>query len=171
MVHNNMPRDTNIDLVNSSTSDDPYARLGVLVQHVARRLSSALQQSDLSGLRRTPYTPNEATVLIYLDEHPGASPSAIAEHTGIQRANVSTVLRRLEEAGEIQRRADPDDGRRSRLTVEPAASDRIRAVNAYWSGLLESSLEQSPDLAHQLTQAVQLLEAANRKLAALEADS
>lgn len=141
------------------------------MQHVARRLSSALQQSGLSGLRPTPYTPNEATVLIYLDENPGASPSAIAEHTGIQRANVSTVLRRLEDAGEIRRQADPDDGRRSLLTVEPVASDRIRAVNAYWSELLADSLEESPDVTHRLTLAVQLLETANRKLAALDADT
>jgi DNA-binding MarR family transcriptional regulator len=38
-----------------------------------------------------------------VDLYPGAAPSDIARHTRLQRTNVSTVLRNLEEKGLISR--------------------------------------------------------------------
>jgi DNA-binding MarR family transcriptional regulator len=47
----------------------------------------------------------------YLQRDPAAAPSRIATATGLQRTNLSTVLRGLEQKGLIERRAYPEDGR------------------------------------------------------------
>ena len=44
-------------------------------------------------------TPSEGTVMRYLFPHPGALPSEVASATGLQRSNLSAVLRGLEKRG------------------------------------------------------------------------
>jgi DNA-binding MarR family transcriptional regulator len=62
---------------------------------------------------------SEGMVMRYLQEDPEAAPSRIAAATGLQRTNLSTVLRGLEHKGLIERRQRSEDGRG--VTVHPTA--------------------------------------------------
>ncbi|RWN00891.1 MAG: MarR family transcriptional regulator [Mesorhizobium sp.] len=54
---------------------------------------------------------SEGMVMRHLVAHASATPSQIATATGLQRTNVSTVLRDLEGKGLIERHVDPQDRR------------------------------------------------------------
>jgi DNA-binding MarR family transcriptional regulator len=58
----------------------------------------------------------------YLLQADPAAPSQIAAATGLQRTNLSTILRGLEHKGLIQRQANPRDGRG--VTVSPTERGR-----------------------------------------------
>jgi DNA-binding MarR family transcriptional regulator len=58
-------------------------------------------------------------VLRVLAEYPPLSPSELTEIIGIQRTRMTSVLRRLEDAGYLRRRADPADRRRTIVTLTP----------------------------------------------------
>lgn len=68
-------------------------------------------------LRLRPYpdvvelTASEAHVMRHIDHHPGVTPSELARATGLQRSNMSTALRTLENRGFVERRTDPHDAR------------------------------------------------------------
>jgi DNA-binding MarR family transcriptional regulator len=49
--------------------------------------------------------------LLFLTEHPGSHAQEVADGLGITPPSVSVALRKLEEAGWVERREDPDDKR------------------------------------------------------------
>ena len=65
---------------------------------------------------------SEGMVMRYLQRDPAAPASRIAAATGLQRTNLSTVLRGLERKGLIERRAQPEDG--PGVTVHPTELGR-----------------------------------------------
>lgn len=69
---------------------------------------------------------SEGMVMRYLKSDPDATPSRIAAATGLQRTNLSTVLRGLEQKGFIERRAHSDDGRG--VTVHATERGRSNTV-------------------------------------------
>jgi DNA-binding MarR family transcriptional regulator len=88
--------------------DDPrWADLADLVLIIAREI----QFRGYSDERAIPLSQSEGMVMRYLQRDPDAAPSRIAAATGLQRTNLSTTLRGLEQKGLIERRAYPKDGR------------------------------------------------------------
>lgn len=86
-----------------STALTEYAEARSASQHEARR-SLGIGEMD-------------ARALAYLEENPGARPSALRAHLGLTSAGVSTLCDRLIERGAIHRDTDPSDRRASLLTV------------------------------------------------------
>src|SRR5262245_42582436 len=83
------------------------------------------REIQLRGYRdpgAVPLTQSEGMVMRYLQDHPGTPPSQLADATGLQRANISAVLRGLERKGLAERRASPDDLRRA--TIHPTERGR-----------------------------------------------
>lgn len=70
------------------------------------------------------------TVAADIEEHPNSTVSQIAARTEFPQSQVSAAAARLHAAGATQVVADPDDRRRSRITMNPEASDRVRHVRA-----------------------------------------
>ena len=68
----------------------------------------------------------------YLLQGEPAAPSQIAAATGLQRTNLSTTLRGLEQKGLVQRHANPSDGRG--VTVSPTERGRINYALVGTSG-------------------------------------
>jgi DNA-binding MarR family transcriptional regulator len=100
--------------VNEPRSPDPrWADLADLVLIIAREI----QFRGYTDERAIPLTQSEGMVMRFLLASPDAIPSRIAAATGLQRTNLSTVLRGLERKGLIERRASPDDARE--VTVRP----------------------------------------------------
>jgi DNA-binding MarR family transcriptional regulator len=89
-------------------------------------------------------TPSEGTVMRYLFPHPGALPSEVASATGLQRSNLSAVLRGLEEKALIERVADPEDGRWVRIHPTPRAIRNYALVRREWGAAVAAAGERDP---------------------------
>jgi DNA-binding MarR family transcriptional regulator len=91
-------------------------------------------------------TPSEGTVMRYLFPHPGSLPSEVAFGTGLQRSNLSTVLRGLEEKGLIERVADPDDGRSVRIHPTSKAIGNYALVRREWASAVAAAVDGDLDV-------------------------
>jgi DNA-binding MarR family transcriptional regulator len=89
-------------------------------------------------------TPSEGTVMRYLLRHPGALPSEVASATGLQRSNLSAVLRGLEEKGLVDRVADPEDGRWVRIHPTRQAIRNYALVRREWGSAVAAAAEGDP---------------------------
>ena len=77
--------------------------------------------------------PTDLRCLELLGEHPGVTPSRLAELAALTSGAVTGVLDRLEAAGFVRREADPDD--RRRIIVRPLP-ERMADVAAAYKPLL-----------------------------------
>ncbi|WAL69389.1 MarR family transcriptional regulator [Amycolatopsis cynarae] len=65
-------------------------------------------------------TPSQTSALSRLDKEGPASASELAEAEGVRHQSITSTLNALDERGLIQRRADPQDGRRQLVSVSEA---------------------------------------------------
>jgi DNA-binding MarR family transcriptional regulator len=65
-------------------------------------------------------TPSLGSALVTLERHGPLTPSELAARERVQRPTVTRMLARLEEAGLVERAADPVDGRSSLVSASPA---------------------------------------------------
>ena len=84
------------------------AHLRVVVARTARRLRQE-GGTDLS--------PSQTSALAAIERHGPLTPSELAACERIQRPTATRVIARLEEAGLVERAADPADGRSSLVSV------------------------------------------------------
>jgi len=100
-----------------------------------RSLSDSLM--DVVAVRR-----GQASVLCKLFAEDGVSQSEIAQQLSLQGATVTDMLQRMEEAGLVTRRRDPDDNRLVRVYLTEAGREKEQAIisqfkeleNAVFSG-------------------------------------
>jgi DNA-binding MarR family transcriptional regulator len=121
---------------------------------VLTRLARRMRQATTGDL-----TPTQSAALATVDCHGPLTPSELATRERIQRPTATRVLARLEEAGLIERTADPTD-RRSTLVVASAAGRAFLAEvrerkDAYLATRLDSL---SPDDLATLERAAGILE-------------
>ena len=116
--------------------DDDLAQLAQLVLSSAREIRfRGYDDPDAVSLN-----PSEANVMRHIDSHPGATPSAVAEATGLRRSNLSAALRELESRGFVERRVDPNDGRGVNLFPTPRAAHNLALVRSEWAKALAAGL-------------------------------
>jgi DNA-binding MarR family transcriptional regulator len=75
-------------------------------------------------------------VMRYLQDHPGTAPSQLADATGLQRSNISAVLRGLERKGLTERRASPDDLRRATVYPTERGRQNYALVRQEWAAVV-----------------------------------
>lgn len=109
----------------------------------------------------------EGTVMRYLHRYPGATPSQIAEATGLQRTNVSSTLRSLEARGLIERHDCPGDRRGSKIYPTALGTSNYALVRQEWAALLSTAAEQTND---SLMSTLELLARIEQGLAARRQD-
>jgi DNA-binding MarR family transcriptional regulator len=103
-------------------SSTAHEELGHLMGGVCRlHHTRADQAMERIGLYR-----GQAILLMILSRHDGVTHSEIAEKLRISPAAATKVIKRMEEAGYVQRQADPADERVSRVYLQ----DRGRALIA-----------------------------------------
>jgi len=119
-----------------AVSDDVLAELA----DVVLRISREVDPHGLRALDIVPLTGTEALVMRWIDRNPGASPSAVADATALQRSNLSVAVRSLVAKGMVERRPDPEDARTVRLFSTDVARDSIGRLHAHWAGALRSAL-------------------------------
>ncbi|MFC6617613.1 MarR family winged helix-turn-helix transcriptional regulator [Deinococcus radiophilus] len=74
-----------------------------------------------------------------------AQPTALASALGVARYDISRTLKRLEEAGLLERFSDPGDARRSHLTLSSAGVTCQAKAEAALLGLVQSRLDRLQD--------------------------
>ena len=88
-------------------------------------MARRLRQEAGAGL-----SPSQTAALATIERHGPLTPSELAERERVQRPTVTRVLARLEEAGLVERAADPQDRRSCLVTVSAdgrALLDEVRA--------------------------------------------
>lgn len=112
-----------------------YTELAELVIDIAREIQvRAVQTTPV-----IPLTQTHAQVMRYIHRHPGCSASDIADGGGLQRANVSTVLRELRGRGYVTSHRDEADGRAIRIHATDRADENIARLRASWASLVSDA--------------------------------
>lgn len=84
--------------------------------------------------------PGQDLVLMQLWDEEGITQICLAERTGVDASTMTKTLQRLERRGFVERRADPDDTRATRVFLTPAGRDLETAIAAQWEQLEERTL-------------------------------
>ena len=118
-------------------SDPRWAELADLVLILAREI----QFLGYRDPEAVPLTQSEGMVMRYLHDHPGTPPSQLADATGLQRANISAVLRGLERKGLAERRASPDDLRRATIHPTERGKRNYALVRHEWATVVSAAAD------------------------------
>ena len=84
-------------------------------------------------------TQSEGMVMRHLVAQASATPSQIAAATGLQRTNVSTVLRDLEGKGLIERHVDPADRRGVSVHRTQRGAENYALVRKEWGDAVSAA--------------------------------
>ncbi len=80
-------------------------------------------------------------VLCALWKEEGLTHSDLADHLGVSPATVTNALKRMEQAGFLERRPDPQDQRVSRVYLTEAGREIRGAVEEIWGELEQETLQ------------------------------
>ncbi|MBN1286815.1 MAG: MarR family transcriptional regulator [Anaerolineae bacterium] len=83
----------------------------------------------------------QPAVLELLWEKDGRSQTELGEVLHVQPATITKMLNRMEQSGLVQRRADPDDQRISRVRLTQKAKEIQPDINRYFETLTDQMLE------------------------------
>src|SRR6266700_3670181 len=111
------------------SDEERWARLADLTLIIAREIAFRGYSND----RAVPLTQSEGMVMRYLQAHRDATPGRIATATGLQRSNLSTVLKGLEQKGLIERRDCPGDGRGVTVNATERGVSNYHLVRHEWA--------------------------------------
>lgn len=106
-------------------------RLGHLLLQVAKILRDRVHaRMEEIGLSR-----GQGLVLFHLGREDGLPQGELARQTLVRPATLTEVLQRMEAAGLIERRADPVDGRVSRVYLTEKGRRARRQAEEIWADL------------------------------------
>ncbi len=111
--------------------------LGYLLTHVCKaHYSRARAMLDEIGLYR-----GQQFVLCTLWAEEGLTHSELSERLHVHPATVTNALKRMERAGFLERRSDPEDQRVSRVYLTDAGREIRGAVERVWAELEEQTFQ------------------------------
>lgn len=118
---------------------DPLLKLPGYVLRRAANATGAELSTRLAplGLRQS-----IVSVLLLISENPGITASAVGRHLDIQRANMAPLLKRLEDAGLIERL--PLDGKSLGLDLTDAGREKMERARAIVAGFEDELLQRVP---------------------------
>ncbi|MDT3442601.1 MarR family transcriptional regulator [Pseudofrankia sp. BMG5.37] len=102
-------------------------------------ISREIQFRGYIDERAVTLTQSEGMVMRYLQREPTATPSRIADATGLQRTNLSAVLRGLEGKGLVERRAQPDDRRGVIVRATERGRSNYALVRNEWAAAVSAA--------------------------------
>jgi DNA-binding MarR family transcriptional regulator len=102
----------------------PWSRVESTLMATARLVREAFD-ARLAGLG---VNLTQASLLAYVAEFGATSQTRLADRLGIGRAAIGSVVDRLQAAGLVERRPDPDDRRVWRVEITPAGHDLARRI-------------------------------------------
>jgi DNA-binding MarR family transcriptional regulator len=120
----------------TTSPPDLAPRLRLDIARMARRLRQEAG-AELS--------PSQTAALATIERHGPLTPSELAVRERVQRPTVTRVLARLEEAGLVERAADPADRRSSLVSVSAAGRELLDALRTRKDAFLARRLERLDD--------------------------
>jgi DNA-binding MarR family transcriptional regulator len=115
---------------------DPDTSLGFLVSDIARLLRERFNDTAQAfGL-----TQAQARALLHLARNPGVSQVALAQLLEIQPITLLRQIDRLEQAGLVERRQNPDDRRAQQLHLTVAAEPLLDEIGRCGAEITEAAL-------------------------------
>jgi DNA-binding MarR family transcriptional regulator len=114
---------------------DLAARLRLVLMRSARRL----RQEGGTGL-----SPSQTAALATLRRHGAMPPSELAEREQVKRPTAARLLGRLEEAGLVERRPNPADGRSSLVALTARGDEVLAEARARRTAFLHERLDGLP---------------------------
>ncbi|MER5182378.1 MarR family transcriptional regulator [Streptomyces sp. NPDC002896] len=118
-----------------------WAELADLVLIISREI----QFRRYTDERAVHLSQSEGMVMRYLKRDPAAPPSRIADATGLQRTNLSTVLRGLEQKGFIERRAHSGDGRGVTVHSTERGRSNTTLVRQEWAATISEAADHDTE--------------------------
>lgn len=118
-----------------AADDSRWADLADVILIIAREI----QFHGYQDPEAVPLTQSEGMVMRHLQDHPGAAPSQIAAATGLQRTNLSAVLRGLERKGLVQRRTSTDDLRGATIHPTERGRHNYALVRQEWASAVSGA--------------------------------
>ena len=129
-----------------SADEERWADLADLALIISREL----QYRGYTDERAVSLTQSEGMVMRYLLQGDPAAPSQVAAATGLQRTNLSTTLRGLEQKGLIQRQANPSDGRGVTVSATERGRSNYALVRREWATAVGAAAGASRDFGDML---------------------
>ncbi len=115
--------------------DFPGYSLRRAANATAAELSSRLAELELRQV--------DASLLILIGENPDVTASALGRQLDIQRANMVPLLKRLEDAGLIDRK--PLDGKSQGLVLTSAGEEKCKQAQAIIEAFETEMLQRVPE--------------------------
>jgi DNA-binding MarR family transcriptional regulator len=115
------------------------AELATRLRHAIARAARRLRQESGSQL-----SPSLTAALATIERHGPLTPSELADRERVRRPTVTRIVCRLEEAGLVERAADPADGRSSLVTATDAGRALLAAVRTRKDAFLSERLDALP---------------------------
>jgi DNA-binding MarR family transcriptional regulator len=128
-------------------TEEQWADFADLVFFISREISFGGYSSE----EAISLSPSEGIVMRYLFRNPGAIPSKIAEAAGLQRSNLSTVLRSLEKKGVLERRPSAEDAREVHLYPTPRGTSNYALVRKEWATRVAEAAGETADIHDTIT--------------------
>lgn len=130
------------------------------VFHAMRNVMRAQKQLMMSRLAEKDAHLGQAFTLWTLTEHEGMNPSELANILGVKRPTVTIMLRKMEKAGLVERRADEHDQRFTRVYLTDAGRALHSELQAVHSEIVETTVgEMSEDDQRELERLLRIVEA------------
>jgi DNA-binding MarR family transcriptional regulator len=112
-----------------------WAQLADLALIIAREI----QFRGYADKRAVPLTASEGMVMRYLQANPLAPPNQIASAVGLQRSNLSTLLRSLETKGLVKRDTALDDRRGVMVRITERGAKNYVLVRREWAAAISKA--------------------------------
>jgi DNA-binding MarR family transcriptional regulator len=114
-----------------------WAELADRVLIIAREI----QFRGYQDARAVPLTATEGMVMRYMQDHPITAPNQIAAAVGLQRSNLSTLMRDLEREGLIERTMSEGDRRGVTVRLTEAGRRNYLVVRREWAAAVAKAVE------------------------------
>jgi DNA-binding MarR family transcriptional regulator len=116
-----------------------WAELADCVLIIAREI----QFRGYKDPRAVPLTATEGMVMRYIQNHPITAPNQIAAAIGLQRSNLSTLMRDLERKGLIERTMSEGDRRGVTVRLTEAGRRNYLVVRREWAAAVAKAVENN----------------------------
>lgn len=113
-------------------------------ENIAAQMADAarmMRRSFDTRAREIGVTRPQWQVLVVLRRHEGIHQGGLAEILEVEPITVCRMVDRLQDAGLVERRADPADRRSWRLVLTPKAHELLNALRPLAEAMLEQALD------------------------------
>ena len=107
--------------------------------------SRLLRRAFDERVRGTGATAQQARLLLNLERTPDRNQAHYAEKLEIEPITLCRMVDRMEDAGLVERRADPDDRRARQLHLTERSKGEIERIKAALAGLIDTMLDGFTD--------------------------